>query len=204
MKKIRYKKNSNKNEYVELNIFDTYNITKSSQEVVFSDIKCDFTNHTSNDLPEKYQEVEIISDKNGIKTTEYFGYIDSYSFKEMREIDKFTTINMTLLSPMKISTLRTFIAIGTYSLKNLIQNIIILPLINDGFTLKEINISNRTVSVNYLSETIEYGLNDLSNKYNFWWFIDENKNIYIKDIDQMLNNDPKFIYDNTHKISGLQ
>ena len=155
-------------------------------------------------MPEKYQEVEIISDKNGIKTTEYFGYIDSYSFKEMREIDKFVTINMTLLSPMKISTLRTFIAIGTYQLKDLIQNIIILPLINDGFNLKEINISNRTVSVNYLSETIEYGLNDLSNKYNFWWFIDENKNIYIKDIDQMLNNDPKFIYDSTHKIEGLQ
>lgn len=202
MKLLRYKKTEN--EDVELKIMKTYEITKSSQEIVYSDLECDFTNCEIDDLPEKYQEVKIIDITDGVETIKNFGYIDSYSFDQMREVDKFISIKITLLSPMKIATLRTFIAIGTYSLKSLIQNLILSPLINDGFTLKELKISDRTTTVNYLSETVEYGLNDLSNKYNFWWFIDENKNIYIRDIDQMLNNDPKFIYDNTHKIDGLQ
>ena len=202
MKIIRYKNTANKN--VELKIMNTYEITKSSQQIVYSDLQCDFTNFGVDDLPEKYQEVKIIDITNGVETIKYFGYIDSYKFNQMRESDKFTPINITLLSPMKIATLRTFVAIGTYSLKNLIQNIVLEPLINDGFVLKEISITDRTITVNYLAETVEYGLNDLSNKYNFWWFIDENKNIYIKNIDQMLNTDPKFIYDDTHKIDGLQ
>ena len=202
MRLLRYKKN--KEEYVELRILNNYEITKSSQEITYSDLTCDFTYFDSDDLPEKYQEVQII-DKNGYDIEiKYYGYIDSYNFNEMREVDKFTEINITLLSPMKISTLRTFIAIGTYELKDLIENIILSPLVNDGFTIKTIELSDRTLTVNYLAETIEYGLNTLSNQYNFWWFIDENKNIYIKDINDMLSVQPKFIYDDTHKIEGLQ
>lgn len=200
MKILRYKKTTNKNEYVELRLLNNYNITKSSQEVAYSDLTCDFTDLTVNDLPEKYQEVEIINNNQ----IEFFGYVDSYNFNTMREIDKFTEINITLLSPMKMATLRTFVAIGTYQLVDLIQNVILSPLINDGFKIGEINITDRTLSVNFLSNTVEYGLNMLSNNYNIWWFIDEQKNIYIKDISTMLNQETKHIYDKTHRISGLQ
>lgn len=195
---------NNKKENVELKIMDTYEITKSSQELTYSDLTCDFTNYGVDDLPEKYQEVKVVDRINNYDNIKYFGYIDSYSFGEMRETDNYTDINLTLLSPVKLTTLRTFIALGTYQLIDLLQNIILAPLINDGFTIKEINITDRTLTTNYLSETIEYGLSDLSNKYNFWWFIDENKNIYIKDIETMLNNEPKYIYDDTHVIKGLQ
>ena len=53
---------------------------------------------------------EIVNDK-----TLFYGYVDSYNFNEMREIDKYTEMNLTLLSPMKMATLRTFSSIGTYS-----------------------------------------------------------------------------------------
>jgi hypothetical protein len=201
VKILRYKNDNGQS--TELKIMNTYEITKSSQEITYSDLTCDFTGYNVDDLPEKYQEVQLIERNNGYDEIKYFGYIDSYSFNEMREVDKFMEINITLLSPMKITTLRTFIAVGTYQLKNLL-NVILTPLIHDGFSIKEIDITNRNLTVNYLSETIEYGLNDLSNKYNFWWFIDENKKIYIKDIDKMLSSDPKYIYDDTHKLKGLE
>lgn len=121
----------------------------------------------------------------------------------MRETDIETDINITLLSPMTLTTLRTATAIGTYKLRDLIQNIL-LPLLEDGFTISELEITNREITVNYLVETIEYCMNNLSNKFNFWWFIDEHKGIHIKDISNMFKSNPKHIYDDVHRIGGLQ
>ena len=74
----------------------------------------------------------------------------------MRETDIETDINITLLSPMKMATLRTTTAVGTYQLKDLIENTILLPLLDDGFTVGDFEIKDRQITVNYLVETIEY------------------------------------------------
>ena len=134
----------------------------------------------------------------------FTGYVDDYSFNEMREKDVDMDINITLYSPMKMTTLRTATAVGTYELKSLIQKEILSPLIDDGFSIEELDITDRQLTVNYISETIEYCMNNLSNKFNFWWFIDEQKRIYIKDIDKLMNGEPDYIYDDTHSIAGLQ
>ena len=134
----------------------------------------------------------------------FTGYVDDYSFNEMREKDVDIDINITLYSPMKMTTLRTATAVGTYELKSLIQKEILSPLIDDGFSIEELDITNRQLTVNYISETIEYCMNNLSNKFNFWWFIDEQKRIYIKDIDKLMSNEANYIYDDTHSIAGLQ
>lgn len=134
----------------------------------------------------------------------FTGYVDDYSFNEMREKDVDMDINITLYSPMKMTTLRTATAVGTYELKSLIQKEILSPLIDDGFSIEELDITNRQLTVNYISETIEYCMNNLSNKFNFWWFIDEQKRIYIKDIDKLMSNEANYIYDDTHSIAGLQ
>jgi hypothetical protein len=134
----------------------------------------------------------------------FTGYVDDYSFNEMREKDVDIDINITLYSPMKMTTLRTATAVGTYELKSLIQKEILSPLIDDGFSIEELDITDRQLTVNYISETIEYCMNNLSNKFNFWWFIDEQKRIYIKDIDKLMNGEPDYIYDDTHSIAGLQ
>ena len=122
----------------------------------------------------------------------------------MRETDIETDINITLLSPMKMATLRTTTAGGTYQLKDLIENTILLSLIDDGFTVGDFEIKDKQITVNYLVETIEYCLNNLSNKFNFWWFIDKYKVIHIKDISNMFKNNSDYIYDDTHRIGGLQ
>ncbi|MFR3783715.1 MAG: hypothetical protein ACLTXR_08215 [Clostridia bacterium] len=51
------------------------------------------------------------------ETLLYTGYIDDYVFNEMRELDIDTSINFTLMTPKKITTLRTCIAVGTYQLR---------------------------------------------------------------------------------------
>lgn len=45
---------------VMLDVYNGYQITKSSQDVTFNDLTCDFTNKTIDDLPEKYQETKLI------------------------------------------------------------------------------------------------------------------------------------------------
>lgn len=184
---------------IELKVLDNYSISKSSQEVTFSSITCDFTGYTAEDLPEKYQEVTL--EENG--KVLFFGYIDEYTFPAMREVDLFTEIEFTLLSPMKLATLRTVLLSGTYKLNELIPEVL-QPLIDDGFTIVENEITDRTVTVNFPLNTVEYCMNNLSNKFNFWWFIDELKQIHIKDISLMLNQKPNYTYDDNNKIPYLQ
>lgn len=49
---------------VELDVYNDYQITNSSQDVVFNDLVCDFTNHTIEELPEKYQETKLVEKDN--------------------------------------------------------------------------------------------------------------------------------------------
>ncbi len=188
-----------------LNILNGYEITKSSQQVQFNDLSCEFTNHNMNDLPEKYQEAKIVDiDSIGIEKVIYTGYVNNIVFDEMREKDVEVIINISLLSPMAMATLRTATAVGTYRLLDLIRDIILTPLIDDGFFIQEIDITDRTITTNFICETIEYCMNNLSNKFNFWWFIDENKKIYIRDIQKMFKQKPTYTYDDSNLIPGLE
>ncbi len=176
----------------EYKMLDSFNFDKSSREIKYGNVKIDFTGLTSSDLPKKYQECQIIDDDKIM----YTGYANSYAISDMKlEEDVFRSLAIELLSPMAMATVRTIIAKGTYKLNDLI-NLIIQPLINDGFILKELNISNRNVTVNFVIQTIEHCLNKLSNENNFWWYIDENKNIYINDISYQFSKDVVFTFDN--------
>lgn len=185
-----------------LKVHSNYNINKSSQNVQFSDITCDFTGLGRTSLPLKYQEASIIdTDTNEIYFT---GYVDSYEFGRMREVDIDRDISITLLSPMALTTLRNTTAVGIFMLKDLLENQILGTLVDDGFVIEEMNISDRQISVNFLLETVEFCMNSLSNKYNFWWYIGEHKDIHVNDIEYMFNREPTLIYDNQNRPQGLE
>lgn len=182
---------------IQLRIIGGYEINKSSQTVSFSSVRVDFTGHTADDLPEKYQEVKVIIDGK----LKFIGYVNSYSIGELRTIDKYVELELELLSPIALCTLRTVMLTGEYELTDLITRIF-EPLIDDGFEIQELNITNKKVNVNYVCETIEYVMNTLGSKYNIWWYIDENKKIYVKDLNTVFNGMP-IICDETHKVNGL-
>ena len=185
-------------------IIDDYQVNESSREVKFSSLKVDFTNKTIADLPLKYQEVKLVEldDYYNITKTVYTGYVNNYTLPKMKNKLEYRELELDLLSPLAMATARTVDAVGTYNLQPLVMELI-QPLIDDGFVLKEFNITNNQITVNYLMETVESALNKLSNKFNFWWFIDENKNIYINSIAYLLAKKPAFDYNVNNKINGL-
>lgn len=185
-------------------IADGYNISESSREVKFSNLKIDFTDKTIADLPLKYQEVQLVDVDNNYNINEiiYTGYVNNFILPNMKNKHEYRELEIDLLSPLAMATVRTADAVGTYKLQELIKRLV-QPLINDGYVLKALNIPNNQITVNFLNETIESSLNNLSNKFNFWWYIDKYKNIYINSIDYLMGLQPKFVYDDENKLKGL-
>lgn len=183
-------------------LIDGYDIQESSREVKFSNVILDFTNKTILDLPLKYQECQLVDINGNSEEIIYTGYVNNFNLPKMKNKKEYRELELELLSPLAMATVRTADAVGTYNLQLLI-NELIMPLINDGFVLKEMNVGNNQITVNFLNETVESSLNKLSNKYNFWWYIDKNKNIYINSIEYLISKTPKLVYDNNNKIDGL-
>lgn len=170
-------------------ILNNFGFTQSNNEVTFNDITIDFTGYTLADMPLKYQEVQIkeCDDKQDVLTEGdvlFFGYVDSIKLGTMKMINEDRELTITLLSPLKLATVRTTTINGTYTLSEAITKIL-EPLVNDGFVISEMNVDNSHVLVNYIMQTIESAMNDLCLKKNLFWFIDEHKNIKINSIDYL-------------------
>ena len=169
-------------------IIGSYNIKYSNNEVTFNDITIDFTDGTIMDIPFKYQEVKIVEAENEEKikdgVVKFTGYLDDIDLSDMKLEDEEREMTLTLLSPLKLATKRTVSLIGTYELKIAIQRVL-QPLVDDGFKIKEMNIQNGQITVNFAIETVENSMNNICSKRNIFWYIDENSNIYVNSIDYM-------------------
>lgn len=180
-------------------IIDSYTLNTSSRQVTFTDINIDFTNKTLEDLPIKYQEVQIKQDEKVI----YTGYVNSFRLPSMKLSDReFRELEINLLSPMQMATNKVVTIIGTYTLQEVIKRAL-SPLILDGFEIKSLNVREGQKTVNFLMQTTEFVMNSLSNSESLWWYIDENKGIYINSIDYQFGLSPKLTLTHDKKIDGL-
>lgn len=181
-----------------------YSIKKSSRNITFSSVIIDFTGYSLKDIPLKYQEVEIVNNQN---VTIFFGYVDVCTPSSMKKSssDEFRELEITLLSPDQLATRRTVTVNGNFDLKTVIQKVFsILEL--DNFSIKTLNIINKNVTVSYIFKTIEECMNDISSRYNIWWYIDENKNIHVYSLELLYNQESKLIVNHKNlkeKIKGL-
>lgn len=179
-------------------ILEGYELNFSSREVSFSNITIDFTNKTLDDLPMKYQEVVVYKDNQ----KQFTGYVNTFEFQEMKKSkNEFRELELNLLSPYQMCTKKSVTINGTFEIRDII-NKAFAPLIADGFVLKEFNVRDGIKTVNYLLETIENVMNDLSASLNIWWYIDQNKYVYINDIDYQLGLEPKLRLNKDTKIEG--
>ena len=191
-----------------LRVFDEFVLKKSSQNVEFSEINVDFYNSVKEELPYKMQEVRIFEgdfkDEEDIVNGNllFVGYVDDYELSSKTNFRKDATLKLSLLSPLALATKRYMSISGNYNTIELI-NLLFEPLINDGFTIKETNIVDKQISVNYFINTIEEIANDLSNKLKFFWYIDEYKQIYLIDITSLFSQMPVISFNNDSKIKGL-
>lgn len=169
-------------------IINDYGYKLSSNEVTFNSIDIDFTNYTIADIPYKYQEIKIMeadTEDNILNGSVLFtGFLDSIKLSNMKMKNEYRELSLTLLSPLKLATKRCVSLIGTYNLSYAIQRIM-QPLINDGFIIREFNITEGQITTNFLLETVENCMNVICLKRNIFWFINENKEIFINSIDYL-------------------
>ena len=152
-------------------IIDEYGYKFSSNEVTFNDIKIDFTGHTFEDIPFKYQEIKIMqadTEEDILNGKVLFtGYLDDINLSDMKQQKEFREMTLTLLSPLKMATKRCVSLIGTYEL-NIAITRVLQPLIDDGFTLNEMNVPDGQIITNFLIETIENCMNNICSKRNIF------------------------------------
>ena len=184
-------------------IIDNIDTNKSNREVTYSDLILDFSDCIREDLPYAQQEVQIIDKDNNLIFT---GFVSDYKLPELRDINtSVKRLTMSLFSPRQMATKRTVTIMRTAKMSDII-NQILSPLFQDGFSLKELNIEDKMITVNLISRTVEEVLNYLSNKCSLYWNIDELKRITVNSIDYMLNKEAKKTIDiNNYKeeIKGL-
>ena len=187
-------------------ILNEYGFKFSNNEVTFNDITIDFTGMPIADIPFKYQEIKIMqaeSAENILNGDVLFtGYLDDIKLSEMKMQDEFREMTLTLLSPLKLSTRRNSTLIGTYELRIAILRII-QPLLDDGFILKQLNVPDGHITVNYVLETVENEMNDIGFKRNIFWYINEKKEIFINSIDYLFGLPSAKIINQNIKEHGL-
>lgn len=169
-------------------IIDSIEIKKSSREVTYTDLKLDFSKCTMDDLPYAQQEVQIIDKSGKLKFT---GFVSDYTLPELKKIiTPEKEFNLSLYTPRQMTTKRTVTIMRTAMLSEIITQVL-MPLYQDGFVLKTLNIEDKSVTLKLISKTVEEVLNYLSNKYSLYWNINEFKEIEIDDINYLFNKVPK-------------
>lgn len=160
----------------EYRIVDSIEIKQSSREVTYSNLTLDFSDCTIDDLPFAQQEVKIYNENNELKFT---GFVSDYDLPELKKYVLDTKeLDLALYTPRELTTKRTVTIITTDTLENIISKIL-SPMYIDGFTLDEINVPNKTITVQLIAKTIEEALDYLSNKYSLYWNIDKYKSIVV-------------------------
>lgn len=172
-------------------ILDSFTIKQSNAEVTFNDITIDFTGYSLLDIPFKYQELKIIQAEteeeilSGNGEVVFAGFLDDIDLSEMKiRKEEQRELTLTVLSPLAMSTKRYVSLIGTYSKEEAIRRVL-QPLLDDGFKIVEFNIPTGQITTNFVIESVENCMNDMCFKAGVFWFIDENKNIYINSIDYL-------------------
>lgn len=188
-------------------ILNDFQISNSGTDVTFNDVTIDFTGYELADMPFKYQEIKIkeCKDNEDILTEGkvlFLGYVDTVKPSTMQMSEEKRELNITLLSPRKLATVRTATIIGTYQLKDAIQKIF-EPLINDGFTL-EMNVPNSQMLLSYIMQPVETIMNNISQKKNLFWHINEKKEIKVSSIDYIFGQNIAKTIDTTEGLLRIE
>ncbi len=155
----------------------------SASETTFSEIVIDFTGKTADDLPIKYQEIQIV-DTGTPDVVLYYGYCSQPSLPLFDGTIERVLLTIELMSPQTYLTKRTIdITIENETINDAIEDILASIVSNDGFTIEY----NDLPTTEYLSgvfrfRTIESLLSELAGRFGFIWYVDELKKIYLKDL----------------------
>lgn len=167
-----FKAKFNETEFCIINI---PTLTESSREVQYSDLTIDFRGQDESMLPIQYQEVQVLKDSEVVLT----GYVDSIEFDEINSLHQPLILHISLITPYGYTTKRTILKTIDAVPLNLAIEMVLEPLLLDGYTIEVNELNGNLVSEIFQQETVEKCMNYLGNKFNFVWNIDKNKKIYL-------------------------
>ena len=182
-----------------------YSFNFSNSEVTFSNLTIDFTGKEFADIPYKYQEIKIVetdSEQTEYKNVLFTGYVNTIKLSNLKNKVEERSLTISLLSPLKMATVRTATLIGLNKISTAILKTL-QPLINDGFILKEFNIPDGEITTSFVMETIENCMNIICRKKNLFWYINEKKEIFINSLQYLFDLKPKKIINENIKEEGL-
>lgn len=160
-------------------------INNSSKEIKLSNLKLDFNGVDIDLLPLQYQEIKIIRINDDLSETVIQNcYCNKIKFPNIIYEDTLLHIEISLFPPSIICSKRTIQKeIKRTSIKDGVTEIV-EPLLTDGFTIAYNDLSEtKTFADVYNNETVEKILNELSNRKNFIWYVNEKKELFFKNLD---------------------
>ena len=152
----------------------------SSRETTFTNIVIDFSGKTSDDLPIKYQEIQILD----TDTSEvlYYGYCSQPTLPKFDGKNERVLLEIELLSPQTYLTKRTIeITLNKINIHDAVEDIVGDLVDSDSFTIEENDLpTTEYLSDIFLNQTIEKILSNLGGRFNFIWYVDELKGIHFR------------------------
>lgn len=167
------------------------NLEDSSRETKFSSIEIDFRGKTEDLIPIQFQEIKIIQkDDLDNETLIMTCYAESVEYPEFNFEAQPFILTINLLSPYGYASKRTISAtINSIPLSTAITTVL-QPLLDDGFIIENNQLNNKLVSEIIKGETVEKIMNYLANKFKFVWYIDKEKKITLKQIEDLVGQTP--------------
>lgn len=183
-------------------------IRDALSQTQFSTISIDFRGYSESYLPIQLQEITIVQiDEEDTETTLFVGYVYDIEYPEFTSDDTPFIIDISLLNPYNYASKRSVsTSINAVALNDAIKDIL-QPLLDDNFTIEYNDLSSdKLVSIVIQNETVEKMMNYMANRYDFTWYIDNAKKIYLKDLDKLKSQTPVLnITDaNRHNLASIQ
>jgi len=150
----------------------------SARETTFTSIQIDFTGKTASDLPIKYQQIQVVDGSDVL----YYGYCSQPTLPVFDGKEERVLLNIELLSPQTYLTKRTTdVSISNINIHDAVATILSVVTGSDGFTVEENNLpTTEYLSDVFLHTSIEKILSNLAGRFNFIWYVDELKKIYLR------------------------
>ena len=183
-------------------MLNQYGYKFSNNEVTFNEITIDFTGCTIADIPLKYQEIKIMeadTEEDILNGSVLFtGFLDNVELSRMILEKENRELVLTLLSPLKMATKRNVTLYGTYELEIAIRRVL-QPLVDDGFTIVQMNVPKSQITLSYVLKTVEDCMNSISSRRNIFWTINEKKEIFVNSLDYLYGLNPAKVINGKEK-----
>ena len=191
---LAHNKNTDTDEYIEVPLLDGISISVNMASFQVSNITVIYDDFLDYELPFAWQEIQLLNDN---EETEYIFYFKSLTAPKFSTNNETIKLQMSLYSTRDLLAHRTRTVQTSGALNTVIATIINEIIDDDGYTIVENTLPTTTVTATFIKQTLENILNTMATNYEFVWYCDGLKNIYLKPFSTLTLATPDLLIDST-------